>query len=255
MYNNQNNNQFAPEVPIYNFVSPKYAIRGAIGNLGFGHLIQNLEDEFIRWAGEANQKTTADTRAETIYTMLPTYTAFTKNGRIKLQDGMRAIECLKLNNVIINFTRAKCRCTQTCINGCSIPGTCINNCPANNCTCGGCYTFELDGCWAKFNPSPPDGMQVCIEAWGIPYDEDGYVSMIEGSPITAAQFYIGWQLCVRQADNRATSQMQQWLFNCRQARAYLNKPVKEDMELTGRFWNPGFMSARHFQRRGGNVYW
>ena len=35
------------DIPIRHLISPKFAVRGALGNIGMGHLIQNLEEDLI----------------------------------------------------------------------------------------------------------------------------------------------------------------------------------------------------------------
>lgn len=236
------------DIPIRHLISPKFAVRGALGNLGMGHLIQNLEEDLIRWAGEANEKITLNTKAQTIYNPVDQI-AYTKNNRVKLCDGFKSLQCLKLNGCQIPFLYNKHRCTSTCSNG-------ENGCSTCGCgNCGNvvtpviqnCHSFYLDGCWVKFSPKVDDGWKVEIAAWATPKDEDGYVMVIDTNT-TAIQDYICWMVCRRENDIRAASFEKSWYFNCRQARATINHKTDAELLEISKWWQP----QQFFIRRGFN---
>lgn len=221
------------DIDILKLVSPKFAIRGAVGNLGYGSLIQNLEDDMIRWAGEAYQKIILNTKAATIYSPVDQI-AYTKNNRVKLCDGFKALQCLKLNGSIIPFLYNKQRCTQNCANTCGTGscGCCVQSGVTTN-----CHAFYLDGCWVKFSPAVADGWEVRIAAWAIPLDKEGYMMVIEDT-LTAIQEYLAWKICFRQGDNRAAACEKNWYYNCREARAKLNKKTDAELREIAKWWQP-----------------
>lgn len=221
-------------IPIYNLISPKFAIRGALGNLGMGHLLQNLEEDLLRWAGEANEKIVADTKAATIFKPV-SQTAYTKNNRVKLCDGFQSLQCLKLNGCEITFLYNKHRCTTTCSNGCGTNCGCCNNIVTP--VIANCHSFYLDGCWVKFSPDVDDGQKVEIEAWATPKDEDGY-ELVISKTTTALQDYIAWNVCLREGDNRASAFEKRWYFNCRQARSWINKKTDAEIREIAKWWQP-----------------
>lgn len=253
-YNGYNGSQ--NDIEVYQFISPKFAIRGALGNIAMGHLIQNLEEDLLRWAGEANEKLTADTKAATIYKPVDQI-AYTKNNRIKLCDGFKALQCLKLNGCKIPFLYNKERCTTTCdngANGCSNCGcdTCAGGTPAN---LASCHSFYLDGCWVKFSPEIEDGQKVEIAAWATPKDEDGYVLVIDKTT-TAIQEYVAWMVCRREGDNRMGMFEKNWYFNCRQARAWINKKTDAELKEISRWWQPAsFYIGNGLRTTGNNSTW
>jgi hypothetical protein len=252
MSNNSNNqsvflNGSENDISVQHLLSPKYAIRGALGNLGMGHFIQNLEEDMIRWSGEANEKIIQNTKAATIYKPV-SQIAYTKNNRIKLCDGFQSLQCLKLNGCQIPFAYNKSRCTTTCSNGESG----VSNCGCGSClnvvtpVIQNCHSFYLDGCWVKFSPVVDDGWKVEIEAWATPKDEDGYVLVVDTN-ITAIQDYIAWMICRREGDSRMAMFEKNWYFNCRQARAILNDKTDAELREISKWWQPrGFFIARGF---------
>lgn len=233
-------------ITLYNLISPKFAIRGTLGNLAMGHLLQNLEEDLIRWTGEANEKITADTKASTIFKPV-SQVAYTKNNRVKLCDGFQSLQCLKLNGCAITFLYNKHRCTTTCSNGCGTDCGCCGNVVTP--LLPNCHSFYIDGCWVKFSPDVSDGEKVEIEAWATPKDEEGYVLVIDRTT-TALQSYVAWQVCIRQGDNRAPHFEKRWYFECRQARAYINRKTDAELREIAKWWQPrsfyisnGFNSA------------
>ena len=250
MSNNNGYNGSQNSIDINMFISPKFAIRGALGNLGMGNMIQVLEEDLLRWCGEANEKLIADTKASTIYKPVE-QVAYTKNNRIKLCDGFKSLQCLKLEGCVIPFLYNKSRCTTNCSNSC---GTSCNCCGNTATTTDNCHSFYLDGCWVKFSPDVEDGQKVEIEAWAIPTDEDGFTMVIDKTT-TALQDYISWQLCRREKDNRASGFEKNWYFNCRQARAWINKKTDAEMREISRWWQPrGFFLGNGYNN-GGNATW
>ena len=239
------------DIDIINMISPKFAIRGALGNLGKGHLIQNLEEDLLRWVGEAYEKIVANTKAATIYYPV-SQVAYTKNNRVKLCDGFKSLQCLKLNGCTIPFLYNKHRCTTSCSNSCGTScGCCTQNVVQPN--INGCNAFYLDGCWVKFSPEIADDQKVEIEAWAIPKDEEGYRLVID-TTTTAIQHYVSWMVCMREGDNRAAAFEKQWYFNCRQARATLNKKTDAELREISRWWQPqGFFLSRSIARNSTTV--
>lgn len=218
------------DINIYQFVSPKYAIMGAVDDLGMGHLLQSAEDSLVRWAGEANEFIIANTKAATIYRPV-SQVAYTSNSRIKLCDGFVALECLKLDGKKIDFLYQKNRCSSSCENGCSGQQGSQNY---------DCVHFTIDGCFAKFWPNVPDGIKVEVAAWAIPYDDEGYVMVIDKT-ITAMQAYIRWKICHREGDRRESANKQDWWYHIRTARAAINKKTDSEMREISKWWAP-----RHF---------
>lgn len=245
-YGSASHNGSENDINVIEFLSPKFAIRGAVGNLGMGHLIQNLEDDLIRWSGEAYEKIVMDTKAATIYKPV-SQIAYTKNNRVMLCDGFKSLQCLKYNGSTIPFLYNKHRCTATCSNTCGTGcGCCTQNVVQPN--INGCHAFYLDGCWVKFSPTVPDGQRIDIEAWAVPKDDEGYLMVID-STITAIQDYIAWMVCRREGDNRAASFEKAWYFNCRQARAKLNKKTDAELREISRWWQPqGFHMPKYIKR-------
>lgn len=235
------------DIDVRHLISTKFAIRGALGNLAMGHLLQNLQEDLFRWAGEANEKITADTKAETIYKPVD-QVAYTKNNRIKLCDGFVALQCLKYNGCQIPFLYNKNRCTTTCSNGSNGQSSCGCNSCLNVVTpvIANCHSFYLDGCWVKFSPAVDDNQKIEIAAWAIPKDDEGYLMVIDKTT-TALQDYIAWNVCVREGDNRAAFFEKRWYFNCRQARAWINKKTDAELREISKWWQPrAFFVARGF---------
>ena len=232
------------DIEVYQMVSPKFAIRAAVGNTGFSHLLQSLQEDLVRWAGEANELIIKDTRACTIYEPID-QTAYTANGRVKLCDGFVALECLTLAGCVIPFLYKKNRCTNTCQNSC-----CSEIAPSiNEAICNNHRAFTLEGCWVKIHGPVNDSEEVVIQGWKIPMDEDGYVKMIDGIPVTACTQYIAWQLCLRMGDNRASTFERIWYNRARQARAFINKKTDSEMREISKYWFPNRFTVGG---RGGN---
>jgi hypothetical protein len=226
------------DIVVHQLISPKFAIRGALGNLGMGHLLQSLEEDLLRWTGEANEKITADTKASTIYKPVDQI-AYTKNNRVKLCDGFQALQCLKLNGCQIPFLYNRHRCSTNCSNGENGCSSCGCDSCANVVTpvLPNCHSFYLDGCFVKFSPEVDDGYKVEIAAWATPKDEEGYNLVIDKTT-TAIQEYISWMVCRREGDNRAAGFERTWYFNCRQARAWINKKTDAEMREIAKWWQP-----------------
>lgn len=238
------------DIDVISFASPKFAIRGALGNLGMGHLIQNLEDDLLRWVGEAYEKIVMNTKAATIYKPV-SEVAYTKNNRVKLCDGFKSLQCLKLNGCKIPFLYNKHRCTATCENGCGTSCGCCQNIVTPN--IDGCHAFYLDGCWVKFSPDVADSQKVEIEAWAVPKDDEGYILVID-TTITAIQEYVSWMVCRREGDNRMGMFEKNWYFNCRQARSILNKKTDAELREISRWWQPnGFYLSGSIARNSNYV--
>lgn len=244
--NNQNYilNGSENDIQLNHLISPKFAIRGALGNLGMGHLIQNLEEDLIRWVGEANEKIILNTKADTIYKPVD-QVAYTKNNRVKLCDGFQALQCLKLEGCQIPFLYNKHRCASNCGNSCGSGDCgCCNNVVTP--VVQNCHSFWIDGCWVKFSPDVADGQKVEIAAWATPKDEEGYVMVIDKTT-TALQDYVAWMVCRREGDNRMGMFEKSWYFNCRQARAIINKKTDAELREISKWWQPrGFFIARGF---------
>jgi len=237
------------DIEIYKFLSPKFAVRGALGNLGMGHLLQNLEDDLIRWVGEAYDYIIKDTKAETIYRPVE-QVAFTKNSRVKLCDEFVAMECLTLNGCRINYlySRDRCRgCATTMENSCGCGIIAVGNPPPYNCT-----QFTVEGCFVKFWPQNlPDGLKVEIKAWGIPKDEDGYVLVIDQT-IAAIQDYVAYKVCHRLGDRREATNRQDWYYHCKIARAAINKKTDSEMQAISQYWAPrSFYSGVNYRGNNG----
>lgn len=231
-------------IEINNFISSKTAIRGALGNLGMGHLIQSLEEDLLRWAGEANEKITNDTKAATIYEPFE-QRGYTKNGRFNLCKGFKAIECLELSGSKIPFELNRERCTSGCKNRCGVSCSCCG--PFEGCDTG--VKFYLDGNCIKFTPTVADGQEVFVAGYREPQDEEGYILILEKTT-TANQDYIAWKICLRMGDNRASSFERNWYFGARQARAWINKKTEQEMREISAWWQPqGFSIGRRFNRR------
>lgn len=236
-YNNRNRNGRENSIEIPQLITTKFAIRGALGNLGMGHLLQNLEEDLLRWAGEAYEKITANTRAGTIYVPV-SETQYVENNRVKLCTGFKALQCLKLNGCVIPFLYNKHRCTTSCNNSCGTACNCCGN-GGGNCAINSqlCTAFYLDQCWVKFAPEAANGLKVEIEAWATPYDDEGYPLVIDKTT-TAIQQYISWMVCLRQGDNRAAAFQQMWYFDCRQARSWINKKTDAELLQISKYWQP-----------------
>ena len=216
------------------FISPKYAIRGALGDVGMGNLIQNLEEDLLRWVGEAYEKITANTKAATIYKPV-TQVAYTKNNRVKLCDGFKALQCLKLDGCRISFLYNKHRCTSNCQNSCGSSCSCCSGVTPD--TTPYCSSFYLDGCWVKFSPEVADGLKVEIEAWATATDDEGYPLVIDKTT-TAIQKYISWKVLHREGDMRSKDFERWWYMECRQARSWINKKTDAELRAISSWWQP-----------------
>lgn len=231
------------DIDVINLVSPKFALRGAVGDLGMEYTLQNLEPDMIRWSGEAYEKITMSTKAATIYRPV-SQTAYTKNNRVKLCDGFKALQCLKLEGCQIPFLYNRHRCTVNCGNQCGTACNCCSGSTQNN-NPASCHAFYLDGCWVKFEPHVEDGLKVEIEAWATPMDSEGYQLVVE-STLTAIQEYVKWKICFREGDNRAAACERNWYFNFRQARSILNKKTDAELREISKWWQPaGFYGGRY----------
>lgn len=238
------------DINIYRFVSPKFAIMGAVDDLGMGHYLQSREDSLVRWAGEANELIVKDTKAQTIYRPVP-QVAYTCNSRVKLCDGFVALQCLKLNGCKINYLYQHDWCANNCENGCGtgVVASCCGGTPGNGYY--QCVQFTIEGCWVKFFPDVPDGLKVEIQAWAIPYDEEGYVMVIDKT-ILAMQSYIKAAICHREGDRREGVNKQDWLYRVRQARASINKKTDSEMRAISQWWAPRhFIIGNHYRPYGG----
>lgn len=244
-------------IDVPQFISSKFAVRGAMGDIAMGHLIQSLEDDLLRWAGEAYEKLTKNTKASTIYKPFSEI-AYTQNNRVKLCAGFKSLQCLKLNGAKIPFLYEKERCTSSCDNPSG--SSCGRGCGSGTYSTGAsqnpnqCHHFYLDGNWIKFSPEAQDGMKVEIEGWQDARDEDGYPLIIDMTT-TAIQKYISWKACHRLGDNRARDFEKWWYDDCRQARSWINKKTDAELRMISAWWQPqGFFVGRQAYRGFGNSW-
>lgn len=229
-------------IDINEFISSKFAIRGALGDINKGHLIQSIEDDLLRWVGEAYEKITADTKAATIYEPFETPPVYVADNRVKLPNGFKALECLTYNGQTISFLYNKSRCTSNCSNSCGTSCSCCKN------PCDSAIKFYIDGCWIKFSPTAEMGAEVVINGYKTAVDEEGYPMIIDKCT-TAIQKYVAWKVCMRDRDNRAAAYEQQWYFDCRQARSWINKKTDQEMRAISRWWQPQGFYLRGYLRR------
>lgn len=206
-------------INIPRYVSPLQAIRSALGDLGFGSLMQTLEPDLIRWAIEAQDLISK--KKTFIYSEPTNYTV--ENNKIALCADALMIESVCMGGRPLTYNP-----TLSC------GGMCTDNCKSM--CVGNAQEFYVDECYVHFNPPVADGTPIEMVTMERPMGDDGYPLVIDSCMLAVAE-YEKWKICFRQKDERYKECEQRWYVLCRQARAELNKYSQKQIENLGKIWS------------------
>lgn len=199
---------------VVRYVSTFQPIRTAVGDLGYGNVMQGLEEDLVRWAIEAQDYIGRDKAKK-----METKTLIVKDNKILYCADMSIIDCVSVGGILYDF-KDKHNCYDHVTSSCS-------------CACDSSqFVFTTDGCYIRFEPSLADGTEVVVKYLARPMDDNGY-PMIADICVFAIQEYIKWKLCFRFGDNRTSACEGRWYALCRQARPLFNNITQRDIERIG----------------------
>lgn len=202
-------------INIPRYVSPKQAIRSALGNLGKGNLMQTMEPDLIRWSIEAQDLISP------INVLQKKSEIFkVSDNRVTLCEDFKMVECVKINGVPLRYLGGRnCQyITKGCYDSCN--------------TIGSGLGFSVDSCYVHFSPAIQDGTEVEVTWLQRPVGDDGIPLVVEQCLI-AVQDYISWMICLRTMDNRAGIHEKNWYYRCRTARAEMNRFAESQRQQLG----------------------
>lgn len=211
--------QFAINVPRY--ISPLEAIRSALGDLGYGNLMQTLEPDLIRWCVESQDLIS---RAKTLKWVEEDLVV--EDNKIMPCAAMQMIECVSQNGNAFTYDP-----TRSCANRCTANCATIYVYP--NYLCEQRYT--LDECYIHFDPLISDGQTIHVKGVVRPMDDNGY-PIINDLCVVAIQEYVKWKICFRYRDDRKRECEQRWYYLCRSARAAMQKYSQQQLQNIGLMW-------------------
>lgn len=208
--------------PVQRFVSPKQAIRTALGKIGFEDLMQTLGNELIEWAIEASDmisKPKTFKIAEDDFVVC--------GNKIQLDQNVLLVNCASYNGEPMELISNKgCanRCTQNSKNRC---------CRSNQ-------KFYLDECYIHFKPTLCDGSIVHVEWLQRAYGADGYPLILDSCNMAISE-YVASIVCARFKDNAYALWNDKWEKHVLQARADVNRITQAQVQALGYLFdrNPG----------------
>lgn len=204
-------------VTVIEWVSPKQAIRIALGKLGYSDMMQTLEPDLIAWAVFGNDKIS---RKKTYKKVEQEFEV--ENNAIQIGGCFKLIDCV---------TRNGCPLTYDPNGSC---GECVTEECCNVCR-GSSQLFIVDDCYIHFSPAIADGITIKVKGYQRPIGPDGYPLVPDVCSEAIAE-YVMWQLCFRERDNRTAACEKRWYELIRQARADLRTLTQQQLERIGYRW-------------------
>lgn len=227
--------------PIIRYISPKEAIRVALGKLGYSNLWQQLEPDLVMWAMFAANKIDNDKVMKAV-----TVEATVEDNRVPHCQEFKAVECVKKGGCALTL-----RMTKDC-------ETCVTRNCRTTC-CGNPYgqTFTVNECFIQFSPALTDGTELEITYLTRPIAEDGYPAVPDVATEAIAQ-YVMWQLLFRDSDPRTMAAEQRWYQLLRQVQKQFNGYTQQQIEAIGLIWRgigSGWVGARYGWGVGNGLRW
>ena len=237
--NGRNGNTVLNPATIQRFVSPKQAIRTALGKIGYADLMQTLQDELIEWSIEASDMIS---KPKTFKIVSDEFTVC--GNKIELCQNVLLVNCASYRGQPMELISNK---------GCS--GRCTGN--SKNRCCRSNQQFYLDESYMHFKPSIEDGEIVHVEYLQRAYGADGYPLILDSCNMAISE-YVASIVCARFKDNAYALWNEKWERHVVQARAELNRITQAQVEALGFLYdsNPGGnVSFVSYWAGGGQYNW
>lgn len=213
-------------ISVRRYISPLFAIRAALGNLGLGTMYNTLEGDLIRWTIEAQDKISKKKTTKKVSREFEI-----ENNSILICEDMLLIDSVCIGDSRLDYIR-ELSCNGP-IDEAVVPNGCNTGC--GNIGSTGIGGFYMNECFIRFMPEVPNGTLAKVTYHQRAMGADGYPMILESAASSIAE-YISWKLCVRVGDNRAGLFERNWYFACRQARAELNSLTQSDIEKISTFY-------------------